>query len=125
MTRERDPAFQLNGHTLIDISAHPSNLDAPGGMVPVGPRSLTVTQRGEILILPISKSLSWMGLGEWAGHVLPPFPLSGGQGRGPKPCLPGGAAPWVGSPLALVVTNERSGQLGQDKGSYCRFDDST
>ena len=37
----------------------------------------------------------------------------------------GGAAPWVGSPLALVVTNEGSGQLGQDKGSYCQFDDST
>ncbi len=41
--REWDPGVQLEGHTLIDICAHPFNLEAPGGMVPVGPRSLTVT----------------------------------------------------------------------------------
>ena len=41
--REWDPVDQLNGHTLIDICTHPFNLEAPGDMVPVGPRSLTVT----------------------------------------------------------------------------------
>ncbi len=41
--REWDPVLQLKRHTPIDICTHPCNIEAPGGMVPVGPRSLTVT----------------------------------------------------------------------------------